>query len=129
MDAAKECPKCRFTSDSIFSDCPRCGVIISKFWESEKKRKEFESKRTVSERHSMENVAGSHMKKIVIFAIVAVGVWWGWTHVFQRSETDFVIESDGEYVAEAKISNGEQVDLKEHLAPGRYTVFLFYADW
>jgi len=69
------------------------------------------------------------MKKIVIFAIVAVCFWWGCTHVFQGSETDLVIEGDGEYVAEAKISKGEQVDLKGHLAPGRYTVFLFYADW
>jgi hypothetical protein len=69
------------------------------------------------------------MKRIVILVIVAVGIWWAWTHVFQRSRTDLVIESDTEYVAEAKISSGERVNLKEHLVPGRYTVFLFYADW
>ncbi len=29
----------------------------------------------------------------------------------------------------AQISDGEAVDLKAHLAPGKYTIFDFYADW
>ena len=69
------------------------------------------------------------MKKLIILAIVAAGIWWGWTHLFPRSGADLIIEGDGEYTAEAKISNGKKVELKEHLVPGRYTVFFFYADW
>ena len=97
--------------------------------ESEKKRKEFENINDVSERNPSEEVAGLIVKQIVIFTIVAVGIWWGWTHVFHRSETEAVIESEREHVAEIKISNGEKVDLKGHLVPGKHTVFLFYADW
>ncbi len=70
-----------------------------------------------------------HMKKLIILVILAAGIWWGWTRVIQRSGTDFAIDDDGEYVADTKISDGKKVDLEEHLVPGRYTVFFFYADW
>ena len=129
MDTANECPKCGFTSDLNFSDCPKCGVIINKFLEREKKQKEFENKGDVSERHPSEEVTVSIMKQIVVFAIVAICAWWGWTHVFNRSEADVMIKRNSKYIAEVKISDGEKVDLKEHLVPGQYTVFLFYADW
>ena len=129
MDAAKECPKCGFILNRMVSDCPRCGVIIAKFLEREKRRKEFQNNGAVPEPRPLEPVTGSILKQIVIFILLAVGIWLGWTHLFQRSETDLVIESDGEYAAETKISNGEQVDLRKYLVPGGYTVFLFYADW
>ncbi|MGA1871998.1 MAG: phospholipid scramblase-related protein [bacterium] len=42
MITAQKCPKCDFISDTEFDDCPKCGVIVSKFLEREKERKEFE---------------------------------------------------------------------------------------
>ena len=35
MSATKKCPKCGYSSDAGFEDCPSCGVIISKFLETE----------------------------------------------------------------------------------------------
>ena len=70
------------------------------------------------------------MKKLIIFALLVFGVWWGWKQFFSGSGTDLIItDGNGNYKAEAKISNGKTVELKEHLIPGRYTVFFFYADW
>ncbi|MGD1974081.1 MAG: phospholipid scramblase-related protein [Desulfobacterales bacterium] len=31
MSTSNNCPKCDFTSNSSFKECPRCGVIISRF--------------------------------------------------------------------------------------------------
>jgi len=31
MSTSPKCPKCGFTANSSFKECPRCGVIISKF--------------------------------------------------------------------------------------------------
>jgi hypothetical protein len=31
MSTSKKCPKCGFKANSAFNECPRCGVIISKF--------------------------------------------------------------------------------------------------
>ncbi len=74
------------------------------------------------------------MKKLIIFIFVIACIWWGWTH--RTADRDFgsgpgteLVDSDGKYLPEATISNGERVDLTDHLVPDRYTVFVFYADW
>lgn len=36
METATQCPKCGFTSDTAFPECPRCGVIIGKVRERER---------------------------------------------------------------------------------------------
>ena len=42
VNTTKKCPKCGYSSDAGFKDCPSCGVIISKFLEREKEQKEYE---------------------------------------------------------------------------------------
>ncbi|MCF8128400.1 MAG: hypothetical protein K9N10_07780 [Deltaproteobacteria bacterium] len=69
------------------------------------------------------------MKNLILLLIAAVGIWWGWGHFFNGSGTAPVIEGDGGHKGGWVISNGERVSLEEHLVPGKYTVFLFYADW
>ncbi len=97
--------------------------------ENQKKQKELEKKSDVSKHHSRENTTEPNMKKIIILIVIVVGIWWGWTHLFQGSGTDLAIERIGKNGATAKISSGEPIDLKQHLIPGKYTVFIFYADW
>lgn len=36
MSAAPKCPKCDFLAKSHFSECPRCGIIVSKFLERDR---------------------------------------------------------------------------------------------
>jgi uncharacterized protein YxjI len=36
MSTSPKCPKCSFTANSSFKECPRCGVIISKFLDKTK---------------------------------------------------------------------------------------------
>ena len=31
MNKKSKCPKCKYTAKSSFSECPRCGVVVSKF--------------------------------------------------------------------------------------------------
>ncbi len=38
-------------------------------------------------------------------------------------------EPSGYYLAESTISHGEEVSLLSHMSEGRFTVFVFYADW
>ncbi len=68
------------------------------------------------------------MKKLIMFIFVIVCIWWGWRNFGSGSGTELV-DSSGKYLPEATISNGEWVDLTEHLVPDKYTVFIFYADW
>ncbi len=69
------------------------------------------------------------MKNLIILLIAAVVIWWGWTHFFSGSGKVPFIEGEGAHKGERVISNGEKVSLEAHLIPGKYTVFLFYADW
>jgi hypothetical protein len=69
------------------------------------------------------------MKKILIFSIIAICIWLGWNLISQEKEVDITIAYDDNYLPEDRISTGNRVDLKKNLIPGRYTVFLFYADW
>ncbi|MFQ5901906.1 MAG: phospholipid scramblase-related protein [Thermodesulfobacteriota bacterium] len=59
-NVVKICPKCGFTSDIDFDDCPKCGVIISKFLKRERELKEFEEREAIGRDISSENLAGAH---------------------------------------------------------------------
>lgn len=40
MTKARICPKCGFSSDTDFSECPRCGIIPEKYLKVQEKRRE-----------------------------------------------------------------------------------------
>lgn len=56
MSTVKKCPKCGFTSDTGFSDCPGCGVIVSKYLKREKELKGFEEAEAKEIKNSLENL-------------------------------------------------------------------------
>jgi uncharacterized protein YxjI len=64
MSETKKCPKCGYTSDTGFADCPSCGVIISKFLEIEKKQKEYEKRESSEINSSMGTLANAEALKI-----------------------------------------------------------------
>ncbi|MFC1849887.1 hypothetical protein ACFL27_06725 [candidate division CSSED10-310 bacterium] len=124
MDAVNQCPKCGFSSDSDFTNCPQCGIIISKFLAIEKRRQEYEEDYTEPEPQPAAKKPVALSTKIVVVAIVTVSIWWGWKYVFHGFEA---MKSGAGNMA--LISSGEEVNLNEHLIPDSYTVFLFSADW
>ena len=64
MSTTKKCPKCGYSSDAGFADCPSCGVIISKFLEREKEQKEYEQKESSEIKSSLGNLANAEALKI-----------------------------------------------------------------
>lgn len=42
MTKTNQCPKCGYSSDTGFSECPACGIIVSKFVAIEKERRHVE---------------------------------------------------------------------------------------
>jgi len=64
MSTTKKCPKCGYTSNTGFADCPSCGVIISKFLEIEKKQKEYEKKESSEMKSSLGALANAEALKI-----------------------------------------------------------------
>lgn len=129
MEVVNVCPKCGYSAESKFIDCPKCGIIVNKYLENERRDRELSSQPVVSEEQPHQTGTGSRGSKIIITVIIALGIFWGWTRLNRNSGADLGYRSDGSYTEALKISDGERVDLKEHLADGSYTVFLFYADW
>jgi hypothetical protein len=66
---------------------------------------------------------GSPKNKITLVVVVLLAVWGVWSWIGRDSGAGKAGRS------ELRISAGERVDLAGHLAEGRHTVFLFYADW
>lgn len=66
---------------------------------------------------------GSPKNRITLIVVVLLAVWGAWTWIGR----DPGAGKSGR--GELRISTGERVDLAGHLAAGRHTVFLFYADW
>lgn len=64
MSITKKCPKCGYTSDAGFADCPSCGVIISKFLEREKEQKEYEQIESLDIKSSLGKLANAEALKI-----------------------------------------------------------------
>ena len=64
MNTVAKCPKCGFTADNGFSDCPGCGVIVSKFLTRENELKAIEEAEAGEIRHSIENL--NHAQSLFI---------------------------------------------------------------
>lgn len=56
MSTVTACPKCGFTADIGFSDCPSCGVIVSKFLKREAELKASAEADAGERRHSLESL-------------------------------------------------------------------------
>lgn len=99
MEARNRCPRCGYSSDVAFTDCPGCAA-------EEKPG------------------SGSPRNKITLIVLILLAVWGVWTWIGHDSGAGKQGGRSG-----LRISAGERVDLAAHLAGGAYTVFLFYADW
>jgi len=57
MSTSPKCPKCGFTANSSFKECPRCGVIISRFLQKAKGDRQAASRDTARKNSGLENLA------------------------------------------------------------------------
>lgn len=45
METTATCPKCNYSTDDKFSICPKCGIIVKKFYETLEARQQLERER------------------------------------------------------------------------------------
>ena len=57
MSTSPKCPKCGFRANSSFNECPRCGVIISKFLQKPMRDRQVDSKDAARKNSGLENLA------------------------------------------------------------------------
>jgi uncharacterized protein YxjI len=57
MNTSLKCPKCGFTANSSFKECPRCGVIISRFLHKAKGDRQAASRDATRKNSGLENLA------------------------------------------------------------------------
>jgi uncharacterized protein YxjI len=57
MSTSPKCPKCGFTANSSFKECPQCGVIISKFLHKAKGDRRADSRDATRKNSGLENLA------------------------------------------------------------------------
>ncbi len=57
MRTYSKCPKCGFTGKRPFRDCPRCGVIVSKFLQKAKDDKQADSRDAARKNSGLQNLA------------------------------------------------------------------------
>jgi uncharacterized protein YxjI len=57
MSTSLKCPKCGFTANSSFKECPRCGVIISRFLQKTKGDRQADNRDTARKNSGLENLA------------------------------------------------------------------------
>jgi hypothetical protein len=124
METVNKCPKCGFDSQDPFVECPSCGVVIDKFLVRE--RGEFNSLSPAVESDLQPPKYGSNFPKgIIIFIVLLAFGWWGWTQIHRKSDAIL----SGIHGTADIISNGEKINIEDHVIEGGYTVFVFYADW
>ena len=129
MDAANQCPKCGYSSNNMFEECPHCGIIIAKFIERDARIEEHFSRPAEFGEPQQPYAARSNKGILIITVLIALGIWLGWLRLNRSSDSDIASTTDGGHRVSEKISDGERVELAEHLAAESYTVFVFYADW
>ncbi len=64
MSSTKKCPKCGYTADVGFAECPGCGVIVSKFLKRDKESKELEQSGSSEIKHALATLASAELLKI-----------------------------------------------------------------
>ena len=68
MEEVNVCPKCGFNSDSGFTECPKCGVIVVKFLENERRKDELPVQPVVSEDQIYTHEKTSSRNKIIVIS-------------------------------------------------------------
>jgi uncharacterized protein YxjI len=123
MSSTKNCPKCGYASDTSFSDCPSCGVIISKFLEREKEQIEYEKRESSGIQSSLGALAIAEALKI------QQRKEWGeiLTGFETRNKYD-IMDSWGNQIFEAEEESGSIATvlkrfLLTHLRPFRISIF------
>ena len=53
------CPKCSFASNTSFSECPKCGIIVSKFLNQKREDQTFENKADGDKKSALQNLAAA----------------------------------------------------------------------
>ncbi|WDP85785.1 MAG: hypothetical protein HUN05_12125 [Desulfobacter sp.] len=101
----KKCPQCEFEFENDI-DCQVCGYTFDG------------TEQDVIVRSNR----GTRFLVLVLLVGAAFLIWRPGSKVVET-------KTDGNYLAEATISNGEKIEINDHLIPGRYTLFLFYVDW
>ncbi|MCP4625674.1 MAG: scramblase [bacterium] len=56
MSRYSKCPKCKFTARSSFSECPRCGVIVSKFLQKASGDKQADQRDAACKNDGLQNL-------------------------------------------------------------------------
>ena len=56
MSRSPNCPKCGFTAKSSFKECPRCGVIISRFLHKKKSDRRADGRDAARKNSSLDNL-------------------------------------------------------------------------
>jgi len=56
MSTSPNCPKCGFTANSPFKECPRCGVIISRFLHKKKTDRRADSRDAARKNSGLDNL-------------------------------------------------------------------------
>jgi uncharacterized protein YxjI len=64
MASTTQCPKCDYTAESGFAECPRCGIIVSKFLAREQERGAFEQQAAQESHATLERLAKAGAFKI-----------------------------------------------------------------
>ena len=60
MNAITNCPKCSFASNTRFSECPKCGIIVSKFLSQKSEDKDLENKDAADKKSALQNLAAAN---------------------------------------------------------------------
>ena len=47
MTNTNKCPKCDYSSDTAFEECPKCGIIINKFIGAQKRQEKQKKDRRI----------------------------------------------------------------------------------
>ncbi len=123
MTTTNQCPKCGYTSDTGFADCPGCGVIVSKFLELEKEQKEYDRQESSETKSSLTSLADAEALKIQ-----QRKEWGEILSGFETRNKYNIMDSWGNQILEAEEEGGSLATiftrfLLTHLRPFTISIF------
>lgn len=123
MTETSTCPKCGYEGDQAFSECPACGIIVSKFIELEKDRETYEKNEATGARASLEK-----LKEVGGLKISQKKEWGEILTGFETRNRYSVMDSWSNPVFEAEEQSGSLGALASrffltHLRPFTITLF------
>ena len=123
MSLTNQCPKCGYTSDTGFADCPGCGVIVSKFLEIEKEQREYDCQDSSEIKSSLTCLADAEALKIQ-----QRKEWGEILSGFETRNKYKIMDSWGNQILEAEEEGGSWATiftrfLLTHLRPFTISIF------